>query len=931
MEALDALQVETGRRDTLIGREFERAVISRLVDAAQHSRSGALVLRGENGVGKSALVDFFVERATDMRVLHVVGVEPESGLAFAALHQLLRPVLPCIDRIPAVQADALKVALGLAQGVAENKFVIALGVLSVLAEAAADGPVLCVIDDAHSIDHASAEALAFAARRLEAEGIVMLFTVREDAADSFPGFDLPELPIRGLTPGDAELLLAQRFGDRLPLEIRQALVESAQGNPLVLLEAPDALSPAQRSGRAALPEPMPMGRSLEDVLLARVRRLTAPAQLLLLLTAAESSGEADVIMPAAVQLGIPSAALVEAQAAGLLRSEGLLLRFRHPALRAAIYQGAGLPERHTAHRALASALQGSQHAERRVWHRAAVAAPPDDGIADDLEVAAERASARSGFMAASRALRRAAELTSEEGLRSRRRVAAARAALNAGRPDDATALLRVAEDDLDLHGFTEMRSIQGEIANNCGVPREGAILLSSAAERVAPASPRKAVEMLFDAALYANFAGDIPLLRGIAAKAFALPVVDEEPESTLVELLAAVAELLGGKDAGARDRLLGPLDRLADVADPRWLVWAGAAASLVGDQRRDDLFRSRAEAVARQSMAVGSLAMVLARSAWSNLINHGRVVAASHGAEEGLRLALEAGLTNHACLHRSILAWVAAVRGDRERCLAYAELALDTALNHELPAHNSTANWAVGLLHLGDGRWEEATTRLEHFASPIPGMGHPYVAMRALPDLVEAAVRAGCPDVAEAATARYSDYAQGGVDNPLQALAVRCRALVAETPASREELLSRALVLHVRNPRPFDRARTLLLMGEHLRRERRRAEARVPLGLALDIFDQLGALRWAERARRELRATGQTMRRREAASTEALTRQEQQVVHLVSMGASNKEAAAQMFLSPRTVEYHLRKVFTKFGVTSRTELVRLHRESAAAQ
>ena len=924
MESVDAPGVQAGSADILIGRDSEQADIAGLLEAAERSRSGVRVLWGGTGVGKSALLEYGVRRAAEpFRVLHVNGVEPESDLAFAALHQLLQPVLSYLDRIPVVQRQALEVALGVAPGVADNKFVIALGVLNLLAEAAADGPLLCVIDDAHCVDHASSEALAFAARRLGAEGIVMLFAVDEDAAGSFPGRDLPGLRIAGLSAREAELLLERRFGDRLPREVRQAVVVSAGGNPLVLVEVPDALSPEQLAGRAPLPQPMPMGRDLEAVLLARARRLTAPAQLLLLVTAAESSGEADVIMAAAQSLGIPASALMEAEASGLVNSRGTMLAFRHPALRSALYQGAGLPERHAAHRALAGVLQGDQQAERRAWHRAALVLYPDDEVADDLERAAERANARSGFLEASRALRRSAEVTSADGPRSRRLVRAARAAWNAGHPDEASALLRVAEGDVDEASVAEMRSVQGDIAVSCGIPRKGAALLMEGAARVLATEPLKAVEMLFDAALCANFAGDLTLLREIVGEVSALPAVREEPYASLVALLAAVAELLDGQDPAARDRLRGPLDRLADVADPRWLVWAGAAASLAGDQQSDDRFRSRAEAIARRSMAVGSLAMVLARNAWSDLLNHGRVGAASHEAQEGLGLALEARLTNHACLHRSILAWVAAVRGERDQCLAYADLASRIAMEHELPAHGSTANWAVGLLHLGEGRWEEAATRLEHVASAPPGTGHPYVAMRTLPDLVEAAVHVGRVDVARAAADRYGDYAQGAIQNPLGALALRCRALVADEPERREELLSGALALHEHDERTFDRARTWLLLGEHLRRERRRSEARVPLGHSLDAFEQLGAASWAQRARRELRATGQSVRRRERVTDQILTWQEQQVVQLVSTGATNKEVAAQLFLSPRTVEYHLRKVFTKLDITSRTELVRV--------
>lgn len=915
--------------DRLFGREAERAAIIALLEQAHRSRSGVLVLRGEAGVGKSSLLQFAMRNANEMRLLRVTGVEPESDLAFAALHQLLRPVLPYIDQIAEVQADALRIAMGIAPGAAENRFVIALAVLSLLAEVATDGPVLCLIDDAQWLDQSSSDALAFAARRLEAEGIVMLFSVREGGPESFPGAGLPERTVSGLDATEAERLLVDRFGPELAPEVRQMIVGAASGLPLALVEIPTSLTAAQLSGQESLPRPMPMGHQLEEILLGRVRRLSAPAQTLLLVAAAEGSGEADVVLSAGGILAIPSSTLLEAEASGLIHTEGSVLVFRHPILRSAIYQEANLPQRQAVHRALVEVLQGETNADRRAWHRAALVLHPDDEIADELEGTAERAKSRGGHAAASGALRRAAELTTSDERRARRLVGAARAAWDAGLPDEANALLRSVETQTDADTYAELRHVQGEIEFNCGIPIDGATVLVEGAERVARTDPHKSLLMLFDAAQCANFAGDVGLMIDVGRRVAEVSIEETDPDAPLIDLLGDVVGILFSNDAGSRARLIRTLERVGDTSEPRWLIWVGAAAALLGDHARDETFRRRAEAIARRSMAVGSLTMALARTAWSDL-RYGRVAAASDHAEEGLRLALETGLTNPVCFHRAILAWVAAIRGDRGACTRLADQASETAMKHGLAVNHSVATWAVGLLHIGLGEWESATTHLEGLWSGTPGMSHPYIARQSLPDLVEASVRAGHPGVAESVAARLAEFAPEGASDYEMALAARCRALLAPLPDAKEQLLSEALVYHDRDPRPFGRARTLLLLGEHLRRERRRKEARIPLRAALVAFEQVGALPWAERARHELRATGETIRRRDESSSTALTHQERQVAEIVADGATNREAASMLFISPRTVEYHLRSVFSKLGISSRTELVRHRLEGSSS-
>jgi DNA-binding CsgD family transcriptional regulator len=902
----------------LHGRDVERAAIDELLEGARAFRSGVLVFRGEAGVGKSALLGYARTRGADMRILQTVGVEPEIDLPFAALHRLLRPVLAYIDLIPEVQADALRSALAIAPGEVDNRFVIAVAILSLLAELASEQPLLCLIDDAHWLDQSSADALAFVARRLEAEGIVMVFAVRERDGRSFPGSGLSVRRIDELDAAQSESLLVDRFGSDLAPEVRHLIRESAQGNPLALLEIPKELKSAQLAGRERLPRPMPIGRNLEEVFLERVHRLSAPTQMLLLVAAAEGSGEADVILTAGSRLGISPSALVEAEASGLIHADGRALAFRHPILRGAIYQGASLPQRQIVHRSLVDTLSGEADADRRAWHQAALLLHPDDDIADELERTAERARSRSGHSAAAAALRRASELTSSGEGRSRRLAAAARAAWDAGRPDEAIDLLRATETEMSMDTYAEMCHVEGEIELHCGVPLEGAMLLMEGAAKVASSNPRKALEMLFDAAHSANYVGDLALLMTVGRTASNLPFNESEPEAPLVELLTGVASMLEAKDTASVPKLLLALDRVADTTEPRALIWAGAAAAIVGDEARDDTFRRRSETIARRSMAVGRLVMVLERMAWRD-IRHGRVSAASLHSEEGLQLAMETGVTNSQCFHRAILSWTAAVRGDEETCNAMADQALDTAIKHGLVVHNSITTWALGLLHLGLGRWEAAVTHLEGLGAS----GHPYIVLQALPDLVEAGVRADRRDIAESAIVRLPHSDQRRTPDWEMALADRCHGLMTHDPGRKEKFFSRALTYHDRDQRMFARARTLLLLGEHLRRERRRIEARPHLRSAVEIFQRLGASPWETRARAELRATGGRARKREPSTITQLTPQQIHIVRLVAEGATNKEVAAQLFLSPRTVDYHLRNVFVKLGISSRAELIRL--------
>jgi DNA-binding CsgD family transcriptional regulator len=900
----------------LHGRDPECQAIDGLLAQARRSRSAALVLYGEAGMGKTTLLEYAAARATDLRVLRVDGVQPEADLPYAAVHRLLRPVLPLLDEIPGVQAAALRGALAMAADRPPNRFAVSLAVLSLLAEAAATGPVLCLIDDAQWLDGPSADALSFAGRRLDAEGVVLLFAVREGEAAAFPGAGLPRWDLPGIGADAADRLLAQHFGAEIAADVRRSVRDAGQGNPLALLEIPSALNAGQRLGHVPLPDPMPIGADLERILLDQIRRLPAGAQEVLLVAAAES--EADVVLEAAGRLGIDPGALPVATAAGLLHQRGGGLVFRHPILRTAVYRAAGPDRRRAVHRVLAEVLTGERDADRRAWHRAAQAPGTDDSIADELAETAGRAGRRGGHATAATALQRAADLTSDPEKRAARLIGAARAAWDAGRPAQAGALLELVDTTADPAAYAALRHVQGELELHCGLPAEGAKVLLDGAGQIAGSDPDRALQMLLDAALCALYTSDHVALADTVRQAQQLAPVRSASEAPLVDVLAAVAGMLDRNPAGP-DRLARWLDQVARSADANALVWGGAVATAIGEAGRGESMRRRAEAVARRTAAVGTLATVLERISWVEL-NTGDLTDAAMHSLEGLELARAAALTNSACFHQAVLSWVAAVQGDERECVELAARAASAALAHGLGPHYSILLWAGGLLDLGQGRWADATVRLD--AMSAPGTGHPHVARTALPDLVEAAVRAGRDGVARAAAERYIAYTETGAPPWQRALAARCRALIGPG-AAREELLTEALALHGPDPRPFAQARTQLLLGEHLRRERRRAEARPSLTAAAETFGRLGARPWETRARAELRATGETTRKRAPHTAGQLTPQQVQIVRMVATGATNKEVAAQLFLSTRTVDYHLRNVFVKLGIVSRAELIRL--------
>ena len=904
----------------LLGRESECAAVDRVLHAARASRSGTLVVRGEAGIGKSALLEHAVARAEGMRVLTGAGVEAESELPFAGLHQLLWPILDLADGLPGVQTAALRGAFGLSADRVEDRFLVSVAVLSLLTAAADAQPLLCVIDDAHWLDGASAEALVFVARRLQADPIAVLIGAREGDARRFEAPGLPELELAGLRGAQATALLDHA----LPAVVRDELLRVTGGNPLALLELPGALTEDERTGRATLRLDLPLTERIERAFMARVDPLAPDARRMLLLAAADDSGEVGTLLRAAEGVGVGPDALDAVERAGLLTADGPRLRFRHPLLRSAVSHAAGFAERRAAHEALAAVLDGEADADRRAWHRAAAATAPDDDAADALVRTADRAESRGGHTAAARALERAAELDSDPRRRAQRLVDAARSCALAGRIGHAVALLDRAEPELEdpMARGMAMR-VRGMASMAIGRPADAYAMLADAARTVLPADRPAGLGLLMRACMAAAVSGDPGAIHDMLAELDTEPRTDAERFPS--RLMNGISRLIDGDAAMGVASIEEALALADDLEVVEQVQQAGGGAVFVGDWVRARRYFDRAIVLARDRGAIALLPETLGLRALIALWER-RLVDAAADADEAVRLADDIGAGNARALPVTVLAWLAGLRGDEEACRRHADEVLALSLERGLALPAALATWALAELDLATGRWDEALLRLTAIEEVRPGFGHPFLPVLSSWDRIEAAVHAGHPDVADRALARFTPWAQiAGAAWAVPVLA-DCRALAA--PPDAADAYFDAAITGVDRAGPLDRARIHLHYGEYLRRERRRIDARVHLRAAFDGFEWLGAAPWAERALRELRATGEKARKRDVGPLAELTPQEIQVARLVAEGATNKAVASQLFVSPKTVEYHLRKVFAKLGISSRMELVGLELDEA---
>ena len=866
----------------LIGRESECARIDRLLEEARGGRSGALVIRGDAGIGKSTLLEYAVARAGDARVVRALGVETESEFAYSGLHELVRPLLDRLPELPPVQADALRGALALAEAQSAGRLYIGAATLSLLAAARDDGPLLCVIDDAHWLDEASAGALVFAARRLEAEGVVMLFAARGEA---FRTRGIPELELGGLD-AEAAAALLDDADVRVSPEVAAELVAATGGNPLALLDLPRRLSGEQLQGAEPLPHPVPVDESLEMVFAAQARSLSEEARRALVLAATADTRAMRVITRTG---GTTTAAFDECEDAGLLQIEGGIVTFMHPLVRSAVYQQATAAERRAAHQALADGFgDDGQYAERRAWHSAAASVEPDEIVAGRLEAVATSASDRRGHVAAAAMFERAARLTPADGPRARRLYLAAHSAWLAGQGDRALRLLEdAASAGADGLLRADVSHLQGRIELRRDADAGVIDRLVAEAERVEPLDATRAGAMLATAA---EASADGTRLE-LARRAASLTAGRDDAADLRASLVLASVLLEAGEAAEAHERLAHARSTLAANRelrhDPELILAAVETLAGVGPGG-DALFRELLDEVtaAARAHAVVVLPRALLQTAWLDF-EAGRWTDASLNFFEAGRLADEIGQS-------------------RSRAAAVAGNALIDALRGRATTEPVDARGAaariLGLAALGAGESGEAIAQLEAAAAdPAPG-----ILLRGLPaahlDLAEAYLRAGRRDDASAVASELR-----GAD------AAWARALLDGGAAFAD-------AIEQFGERPFLLARVRLNFGEHLRREGSRLEARDDLRAALAVFEQLDAEPWSERARRELRASGETARRRQVSTVDELTPQELQIARMVAAGASQKEVAAALYLSPKTIEYHLGKVYRKLGITSGRQL-----------
>ncbi len=905
----------------LLGRRSECESLDRLLDRVRAGGSEVLVVRGEAGAGKTALLQHLIGRAANCRVVRAAGIESEMELPFAGLHQLCAPLLDQLDSLPAPQRDALCTAFGLSAGPAPDRFLVGVAVLGLLSHAAEERPLVCVVDDTQWQDRASVQALAFVARRLAAEPVGLVFGVREPSETHELG-GLPELPVRGLGDGDARALLDSAMPGLLDDRVRDRIVAETRGNPLALLELPRGLSPAQLAGGFGVPEVMPLSSRIEQSFVGRVESFPPDTRRLLLLAAAEPVGDVTLLWSAAERLGLGPDAAAPAQTAGLIEL-GARVRFRHPLVRSAAYRAATISDRRKAHQALADATDPDVDPDRRAWHLAHAASGPDEALADELERSAGRAQARGGLAASAVFLARATELTPDPARRGTRALVAAQAKFDAGDLEGASELVATAElCPLDALQRARVQRLRGELTFVRRRGGDAPPLLLEAAAAIAPLDPALSRETYLEALGAAIFAGEDRGVRQIAEAARAAPPAPDPPR-TVDRLLdglatrytdgyaASVGPLRRALDAYARDQRAGE-------ADMRWLWLAWPIANEVWDDEQWEQVPARAVRLARDAGALGAMPIALLYCA-STHIYSGRFARCSELIAEADNIAETIQSTP---LPFTSLVF-AAYRGHEVPASQRIDAAIREASERGEGRAVAQAEYARAILLNGLGMYADAEAAAG-LATRHDDLGF---SNWALAELVEAAARSDHPDVAEATLERLVERTRAGANDWALGVQARARALVG-TGDEADALYREAIERLGRCPFVANLARAHLVYGEWLRREHRRLAAREHLRTAHDTLARIGAQAFAERARRELLATGETARQRTLETRDELTAQEAQIARLARDGHTNPEIGAQLFISPRTVEWHLRHVFTKLDISSRKELRRALPETA---
>ncbi len=902
-----------GRGVSLRGRASERALLDGLISAIHRGESQSLVLRGEAGIGKTALLEYLLESASDTTVVRAAGVESEMELAFATLHQLCGPLLDRLQALSAPQREALEIVFGERAANPPDRFLVGLAVLSLFSEVAGERPLMCVVDDAQWVDQASALTLAFVARRLQADPVGIVFAARE------PGDELrhlPQLEVRGLRDGDARGLLASEMPFILDERVRERIIAETRGNPLALLDLPRGLTATELAGGFGMPEPHALPGRIEKSYIRRLEALPEGSRLMLLVAAAEPVGDPLLLQRASERLEIAGSAV---DATDELLDVRERVTFRHPLVRSAVYRSADAPQRRAVHLALAEETDRDVDPDRRAWHLAGAASGPDEEVAQELERSAGRAQARGGLAAAAAFLQRAVALTGDPARRADRALAAAHASLEAGAFEAARGLLAAAEvgplDELQ-HARLDLLRAQAAYSESRGSEAPG--LLLRAAKRLDPLDRQLARETYLDAWSSALFAGQLTRTASLhevsrEARAAPRPAASPRPSDLLLDGFAlaftdgraAAAPVLERAAAGFAGSEVSTEEVL------RWGWLATAAAVMVWDYDTCLAVANRGVQLARDSGAL----TVLAVSA--NVL--GQAVALGGDLERVAMLSAEAdGVTEATGTHVAPYAALvlAGLRGrDPE-----ASRLIDATINEATAGGQGTAvqyaHWANSILLNGLGRYAEALAAAQEASDDTPEL---FVSVWAASELVESATRSDEPDLARAALERVESAAAVADNDWALGIRARSQALLSDGEVAERGYREAIERLGRTRLRP-DLARAHLLYGEWLRRENRRVDARAELRAAHDRLTAVGMEGFAERARRELQATGEKVRKRTVETRDDLTAQERQIAGLARDGLSNPEIGARLFLSPRTVEWHLRKVFSKLGIHSRREL-----------
>lgn len=914
----DALLLVRQAGVVLAGRGAECARLDRLLVAARAGQSGVLVLRGEAGIGKTALLQYLLDRASGCRVARAVGIESEMELAFGGLHQLCGRMLSRLGRLPGPQGNALGAAFGLSEREPADRFLVALAVLSLLAEVAEEEPLVCVVDDAQWLDRASAQALAFVARRLLAERVALVFAVREpNDQHEFAG--LPELIIRGLGDGAARALLGSVIMGPLDEQVCDRIVAETRGNPLALLELPRGLTPVELAGGFGLPDNVPLAGRIEQDFLRRLEALPPDARRLVLTAAAEPLGDVALLWRALDRLGIAPDAAAPAESAGLV-ALGVRVRFRHPLVRSAAYRSAPLEEKHDVHRALADVTDPELDPDRRAWHRAHATLGPDEELASELEVLAGRARGRGGLAAAAAFLEEAVRLTSDPTRRARRALAAAQAKHQAGASDPALALLAIARagppDDL-LRARVGL--LRAQIAFDSRRGSDAPPLLLEAAKQLEPLDIELARETYLDAFTAAVLVGrlsrgaDLGEVARAARAAPARPAPPRPPDLLLDGLALLLTEGRSASTPLLRRAVDGFCRQEVSVEEElRWLWLVGRVAEDLWDDESWEVLCARHVALARETGAL----MVLPIALRSRIFVHGL----AGELDEGAALTAEVDAVSDA-VGTQLAAYgavvLAAWQGREAQAPRMIQATLEDVISRGEGYGVGISHATAALLYNGLGRYDAALTAAQT-AGEYDDLG---VLAWALIELIEAAARSGRRATGVAALETLAETTRAGGTDWALGVEARSRALLCEEDGAEglyREAIARLGGTRVRS----ELARAHLVYGEWLRRTGRRVHAREQLRTAHEMLSLIGAEGFAERARRELLATGERVRKRREDTRDELTPQEAQIARLARGGHTNDEIAAALFLSPRTVEWHLRKVFSKLGISSRKELRR---------